>query len=192
MLIYDETHTQVMGPGGLSRQRQLEPDVVSMGKSIAAGIPLGAYGMSETLAAVLDGGPTPAAHGHPPVATGGTLFGNPLSMAAARVTLGTVLDDAAYKHSQRMGAHLAQGIEQAIQTAGLPWSMLHLGPRAGVSFGPARPRNALDAYKVSDLLLSHTMWIYLANRGIWDAIIGAGPTCSIPPARKTLIATSTR
>jgi hypothetical protein len=24
------------------------------------------------------------------------------------------------------------------------------------------------------------MRVYLANRGVWDAIVGAGPTCSVP------------
>ena len=37
LLGYDETHTQVVGPGGLTRTWSLEPDVVTVGKSIAGG-----------------------------------------------------------------------------------------------------------------------------------------------------------
>jgi glutamate-1-semialdehyde 2,1-aminomutase len=178
VLAYDETHTQVTGPGGLTRGWGLEPDVVTMGKSIAGGIPLGAYGMSEPLADVF-GGPVAAFDGHPPVASGGTLFGNPLSMAASRAALSAVLTDEAYAHSQRLGARLADGIQAAIQTAGLPWIEHRLGPRSGVTFAPELPRNALEAYAVRDVQLMHTMWTYLANRGVWDALIGAGPTCSV-------------
>ncbi|TMK45593.1 MAG: aminotransferase class III-fold pyridoxal phosphate-dependent enzyme, partial [Actinobacteria bacterium] len=52
VLAYDETHTLVCGPGGLTTIWNLEPDAVSLGKSIAAGVPIGAYGMSEELASV--------------------------------------------------------------------------------------------------------------------------------------------
>ena len=53
LLAYDETHTQVVGPGGLTRRWGLASDFVTVGKSIAGGIPLGAYGMTEEVAAVL-------------------------------------------------------------------------------------------------------------------------------------------
>ena len=45
LLALDETHTQVFGPGGLTAQWNLDPDFVSAGKSIAAGVPFGAWGM---------------------------------------------------------------------------------------------------------------------------------------------------
>jgi glutamate-1-semialdehyde 2,1-aminomutase len=60
-----------------------------MGKSISSGIPLGAYGMTATVARVLQS--RPSASFADVVATGGTLFANALSMAAARVTLAEVL-----------------------------------------------------------------------------------------------------
>ena len=50
LLCYDETHTQVVGPGGLTAMWSLQPDIVSIGKSIAGGVPLGAYGMTDEVA----------------------------------------------------------------------------------------------------------------------------------------------
>ena len=90
LLCYDETHTQVVGPGGLTAMWGLEPDLVSIGKSIAGGVPLGAYGMTDEVAETLR---RPAGRDDEKrvVATGGTLFGNPLSMAAAKATMGEVL-----------------------------------------------------------------------------------------------------
>jgi glutamate-1-semialdehyde 2,1-aminomutase len=179
VLAYDETHTQVVGPGGLTQAWELDPDVVTIGKSIAGGVPLGAYGMTEAVADVLDR-PAGRYDEKEAVATGGTLFGNPLSMAAARATMGEVLTDDAYANTQVLGARLADGIEKAIRGAGLPWTTHRFWPRSGVTFAPSMPRNALEAFAARDILLSLTTRVYLANRGVWEAIVGAGPTCSVP------------
>jgi glutamate-1-semialdehyde 2,1-aminomutase len=111
LLIIDETHTLVSGRGSLTRHWGLQPDVLVIGKSIASGIPLGAYGMSSAVAGVLEHDPT-SSFGED-VATGGTLFGNALSLAAARVTLEQVLTDEVYEHAAALGAQLADGIDGA-------------------------------------------------------------------------------
>ena len=179
LLAYDETHTHVVGPGGLTRIWSLEPDVVTIGKSIAGGVPLGAYGMTEAVADVLQR-PDGRFDEKEAVATGGTLFGNPLSMAAARATLGAVLTDDAYIHTHVLGTRLADGIEKSIRDAGLPWTTHRFWPRSGVTFGTAMPRNALEAYATKDIPLALLIRVYLANRGVWEAIVGAGPTCPVP------------
>ena len=71
LLVIDETHTLVAGPGGLTAHWGLEPDLVVLGKAISGGIPLGAYGMTAPVASVLERrSPTPWGE---TVATGGTL-----------------------------------------------------------------------------------------------------------------------
>ena len=50
LLINDETHTFSAGPGGCTRAWSLDPDIVTIGKSIAGGIPAGAYGLSAAWA----------------------------------------------------------------------------------------------------------------------------------------------
>jgi glutamate-1-semialdehyde aminotransferase len=178
LLAYDETHTQVVGPGGLTRQWGLECDFVTVGKSIAAGIPLGAYGMTHEVAEVLQR-PGGRDEDKPQVAVGGTLFGNPLSMAAARATMSEVLTDAAYAHSQRLGARLADGIEKLVDGSSLAWTTHRFWPRSGLSFTPQLPRTSAEALANLDVPLRRLMRVYLANRGVWDAIVGAGPTCSV-------------
>jgi glutamate-1-semialdehyde 2,1-aminomutase len=177
-LAYDETHTQVVGPGGLCRQWGLAPDVVTIGKSIAAGIPLGAYGLTAEAAAVLQR-PGGRDEDKPQVAVGGTLFGNPVSMAAARATMSDVLSADAYAHSQRLGTRLADGLSQVVTATGLPWTTHRFWPRSGLSFSPTMPRTASEARQDLDVPLRRLLRIYLANRGVWDAIVGAGPTCSV-------------
>src|SRR5262249_39703300 len=50
LLLIDETHTLSAGPGGCTQAWGLEPDIVTLGKSIAGGIPIGAYGLTDELA----------------------------------------------------------------------------------------------------------------------------------------------
>jgi glutamate-1-semialdehyde 2,1-aminomutase len=178
LLAYDETHTQVVGPGGLTALWSLTPDFVTVGKSIAAGIPLGAYGMTPEVAEVLQR-PGGRDEDKPQVAVGGTLFGNPVSMAAARATMGEVLMAEAYAHSQRLGGRLADGLASIVTESGVAWTTHRFWPRSGLSFSPTMPRNAAEALASLDVPLRRLMRVYLANRGVWDAIVGAGPTCSV-------------
>jgi glutamate-1-semialdehyde 2,1-aminomutase len=171
LLALDETHTHVVGPGGATGLWGLRPDVVTIGKAVAGGVPMGAYGVTAELAEYLD-----AARN---TATGGTLFGNPLSAAAARAALTEVLVPEAYAHTTALGTELADGIEAAIGASGLPWTAIRLGPRSGQWYGP-EPRTGTDAYLISDGDLTRLMRIWLANRGIWEALPGAGPTVPVP------------
>jgi glutamate-1-semialdehyde 2,1-aminomutase len=114
------------------------------------------------------------------VATGGTLFANPLSMAASRATLGEVLTYAAYEHTSALGARLADGLEAAVARVGLPWSVHRMFARSGVVYGPTLPRNALEAKQLQDPPFTALWRLFLANRGVWEAIPGAGPTAAVP------------
>ena len=174
LLAIDETHTHVAGPGGATGLWHLEPDIVTIGKAVAGGLPMGAYGVTAELGEHLD-----AARN---IATGGTLFGNPLSAAAAQAALTEVLVPGAYRHTTELGGELADGIEQAIGAAGLPWTVIRFGPRSGQWYGP-RPRTGAEAYALTDGQLTRLLRIWLANRGIWDALPGAGPTVPVPATR---------
>jgi glutamate-1-semialdehyde 2,1-aminomutase len=177
VLAIDETHTHVVGHGGATARFGLTPDIVTIGKSIAGGVPLGAYGMIEPLAREIE------VTGKRLVATGGTLFGNPLSMAAARAVLTRVLTPAAYEHTTAIGTRLADGIETAIRAARLPWTAQRFGPRSGHWYGP-EPKTGQGALALRDPLLTKTQRLWMANRGVWEAIPGAGPTMAVP-ARDT-------
>ena len=176
LLVIDETHTLVAGPGGLTARWGLQPDLLVLGKSISGGIPLGAYGMTERVAAVLD---DPDAAWGESVATGGTLFGNALSLAAARVTLEQVLTDQAYAHAAALGGKLADGIEATAAANGFDWRAHRLYNRSGYTHGPYLPSNAADARDSFDAELFNIQRIYMANRGIWEAIDSAGPAAGI-------------
>lgn len=177
LVLLDETHTQVCGPGGLTGRWGLEPDLVTLGKSAAGGIPFGAWGMGDDLAAVFER-PDPT-DPHAEIASGGTLFANALSMAAARAALGEVLTDDAYERTAILGARLADGIEVAAADAGLPWVAHRLYPRSGIAHGGTLPRNADEARQGFRRDLADLQRVCLANRGVWEAIYSAGPCVGI-------------
>jgi glutamate-1-semialdehyde 2,1-aminomutase len=171
LLAIDETHTHVVGPGGATGDWGLDPDVITIGKAVAGGVPMGAYGVTAVLGEEL----LAARH----VATGGTLFGNPLSAAAAKAALTEVLVADAYQHTDTLGAKLAEGIQAAVSSSGLPWTVIRFGPRSGQWYGP-RPRTGQEAFSLVDEDLTRLLRIWLANRGVWEALAGAGPTVPVP------------
>jgi glutamate-1-semialdehyde 2,1-aminomutase len=171
LLAIDETHTHVVGEHGATGRFGLDPDIVTIGKAVAGGIPMGAWGMTPTLA--------DEARPERNVATGGTLFGNALSAAAAKAALTEVLVPEAYVHAAGLGETLATGIEAAIAEAALPWTVIRFGPRSGQWYGP-EPRTGADAFDLTDDLLTASLRIWMANRGIWEALPGAGPTIPVP------------
>ena len=75
--------------------------------------------------------------------------------------------------------HSAPGIETAIRGAGLPWTAQRFGPRSGHWYGP-EPKTGLQALALRDRALTATQRIWMANRGVWEALPGAGPTMAVP------------
>ncbi len=142
LLINDETHTFSAGPGGCTRAWNLDPDIVTIGKSIAGGIPAGAYGLSEALAdrILADAGADIEDVG----GVGGTLAGNALSVAAMRATLEHVLTDAAFDSMIGVAGQFTAGIQDVITSRGLPWTITQLGARAEYRFCPAPPRQGAN------------------------------------------------
>jgi glutamate-1-semialdehyde 2,1-aminomutase len=173
-LVYDETHTLAAAFGGLTRLWDLRPDAMTLGKGIAGGLPIGTYGLSDELAHVATGG-----DGREEVASGGTIFGYPLGMAVALAFLTEVLTEEAYDRAAVLGARLADGIDAAIAAHGVDWRAQRLRNRSGITHAPVLPRNAGEARQTFDKDLYNLQRVYLANRGIWDAIDSAGPAVSL-------------
>jgi glutamate-1-semialdehyde 2,1-aminomutase len=163
-LINDETHTFSAGPGGATAAWGLEPDVLTIGKAIGGGIPVGAYGLSATLAEELIGRSDLDLVDMGGV--GGTLAGNPVSMAATRATLEEVLTDAAFAGMIDTASAFAEGIRKIIGTYALPWSVSQLGARAEYRFADPPPRTGTESAARSDPGLDDFLHLYLANRGI--------------------------
>jgi glutamate-1-semialdehyde aminotransferase len=178
LLIIDEAHTNVCAFGGLSSEWRLEPDILTVCKAIGGGIPIGAYGMTEDVATILESQPAsdrPNFATAAVVATGGTLFGNALSMATARCTLERVMTKEAHQRANNIGDRLADGIQKSIEKHDFSWSAIRFYCRSGYFFTPDLPANARQMQASENLPLRQLMRLYLANRGVWEAIYSASP-----------------
>lgn len=182
LLGLDETHTLVSAYGGLVREWSLEPDFLTVGKSIAAGVPLAAYGMTEDVARHIAQPETAydvSGETVPEVATGGTLFANALSMAAGKAALEDVLTEEAFARTTELGERMAEGLEAAIGEAGLPWSVARLYAHAGYVFAPKPPRTGAESRAADHPELRALMRVYMANRGVWEAGWWRAPAVSV-------------
>ena len=182
LLAVDETHTLVTAYAGLARSWGLRPDLLTVGKSIAAGVPLGAYGMTDELAALLAAPDesyvvSGAAVGE--LATGGTLFANALSLAAGRAALTEVLTEQAFARTAELGHRLAEGVRAAIEAHDLPWSVIQEGSHAYYTFVPDPPRDGAGSRDADDPDLRALIRVFMANRGVWESGWWLGPTVSV-------------
>jgi glutamate-1-semialdehyde 2,1-aminomutase len=164
LLIIDETHTLCAGPGGYTRAYDLEPDMLTIGKAIGGGIPCGAYGLSEKVAAQVMDHVDPEKVGVG--GGGGTLAANILSLAAMRATLDEVLTEAAFTRMIALGARYEQGVTGVIEEFDIPWHAVRIGCRVEYLFVRERPRNGAGAAAVKDGDLDAFMHLYALNRGI--------------------------
>ena len=163
LLIIDETHTICAGPGGYTAAFGLDPDILTIGKPIAGGVPMAAWGLSAELAeragAMFMSDDTDVS------GVGGTLAGNALSLAAAQATLSTTLTAADYEHTIALATRWTAGVAEVIERAGLAWHVQQLGCRAEYWFCPP-PRNGGQAAAAVDHDLDAFMHLWCMNRGV--------------------------
>ncbi len=164
ILIIDETHTICTGPGGYTAAKGLKPDMLTIGKAIASGIPSAVYGMSEDLAEkAIDsidlehcdvGG------------IGGTLAGNALTMAAMRATLDNVLTQEFFNRNIPLASRFNEGVQNVIKEFDLPWNSTQLGCRTEYWFRKKPAENGAQAAAACDFELEQYMHLATLNRGI--------------------------
>ena len=163
LLIIDETHTISVGPGGMTKQLGLKPDFFTIGKALAAGIPVGTFGMTQAVADAIKaqieiekidtGG------------IGGTLAGNILALAAMRATLTDVLTEANFKKMIELGDRWSDGVDAAIKEFDLDWHCNRLGARGEYIFKGKAPRTGKEAADSGDFALEQYIHLRLLNDG---------------------------
>jgi glutamate-1-semialdehyde 2,1-aminomutase len=164
VLIIDETHTFSAGPGGCTAAWGLEPDMVTIGKAIAGGVPTGALGVADAIAGRLLADPD--ADLEDVGGIGGTLAGNALSLAATRAALTEVLTAAAFEHATGVATRLREGIERVMVDHDRPWHAVQLGTRVEYRFAATPPRNGTESHGMDQPELERYLHLHALNRGV--------------------------
>jgi glutamate-1-semialdehyde 2,1-aminomutase len=99
------------------------------------------------------------------VAQMGTFNGNPLTMAASKVTLLEILDAAGYAHFDALAETLQGGLDEVIAEHELPFHVITLAARGGITYRAERVRNYRDYLEI-DKSLAYLSWLYQCNRGV--------------------------
>jgi glutamate-1-semialdehyde aminotransferase len=162
--VIDETHTICCGIGGYTAEHGLRPDMITMGKPLASGVPAAAFGISQyvsdrVMERILSDGTDESG-------LGGTLTGNALAAAAMRATLEKVMTRQAFKKMIPLAERFEKGAYGVISDRGLPWHVTRLGVRVEYHFSPTAPRNGAEADASKDAELEKLLHLMLLNRGI--------------------------
>ena len=121
LLVVDEIVCFRLSHAGAHPLWDLEPDLVTLGKIIGGGLPIGAVTGRRDIMAMFDVRPGKAAVPH-----GGTFTANPVTMAAGLASL-QQLDQAAYDHLNGLGERLRQRVADAIAGTGVPAQVTGMG-----------------------------------------------------------------
>ncbi|MFY9717618.1 MAG: aspartate aminotransferase family protein [Thermoplasmata archaeon] len=163
LLIFDEIKTGAKYPHGAAGRIGVRPDLMTLGKSIACGVPLSAIAARP---GILDEvGPRKVAHA-------GTYNSNPLAMVACLASLDHVLTDAALERSTDLCTTLAQGYRKIFDTAGVVASVAADGVSGTVYFSDHPVRNWREFLTV-DGDRSMLYYYLCLNRGLIPS--GMGP-----------------
>ena len=157
LLILDEVKTGITaGYGGATRHFGIEPDLVTLAKSIGGGFPVGAFGGRQELMDLITVGR---------VLHLGTYNGNPLVMAASKAVLTEACAAGPTAAAIARNDALVDACQAIIDRTGLPAHTVRFGAKGCVTWSRRRVRNYRD-YKATDFDLAFAQWIHGINRGI--------------------------
>lgn len=127
LLIFDEVISGFrVGFEGAAGYYDIRPDIVTYGKIIGGGMPVGAYGASaEIMSHVAPDGP---------VYQAGTLSGNPVAMAAGKATLQQLLKPNVYEELERKTNQLVNHIQSHVDRRGFEVQVAHVGSIIWIAF----------------------------------------------------------
>ena len=128
VLIFDEVMTGFrLAPGGAQEYLGIDADLVTLGKIIGAGMPVGAYGgKKEIMDQVAPVGP---------VYQAGTLSGNPIAMISGLTLLKELKSNPAiYTELDKTCADLASGLSAVCEEAGIAYQINRAGSMISLHF----------------------------------------------------------
>ena len=159
LLIFDEVITGFrLAFGGAAEYFGIVPDMVTYGKIIGAGMPVGAYGGRREIMEMV----SPAG----PVYQAGTLSGNPIAMAAGLTQLKYLYEhQEIYKELEKNGEKLYGGIKKILEEAGSPYHVNFVSSLGSLFFASEDVVDYTSA-KLSDTKAFADYFLYMLNNGV--------------------------
>ena len=162
LLIFDEVMTGFrLAKGGVQELLNVKADIVTFGKVIGGGLPVGAFAARAEIMNYL------APLG--PVYQAGTLSGNPLAMAAGLAMLKALNEDeAVFQRLSEKTIYLENGIQKALLTNGIDFTINRIGSMISVHFD-AEPVVDFQSAAKGDNETFKKFFHGLLNEGIYIA-----------------------
>ena len=156
ILIFDEVKTGLTaGAHGASARLGVQPDLITLAKSIGGGLPLAAFGGKKKYMDYVTNGK---------MAHFGTFNGNPLAMAGVRA-IDRICTDEAMEAAEAFNFQALTRISAIIDEYELPAHTVGFGVKGCVTWSTTPVRNYRD-YKATDFGIAEAHWFFSLNRGI--------------------------
>jgi glutamate-1-semialdehyde 2,1-aminomutase len=156
VLIFDEVKTGLTaGARGASVRLGVQPDLITLAKSIGGGVPLAAFGGKKKYMDFVTNGK---------MAHFGTFNGNPLAMAGIRA-IDRICTDEALAAAETLNQQALDRISAIIEEYQLPAHTVGFGVKGCVTWSTTPVRNYRD-YKATDFGIAEAHWLFALNRGI--------------------------
>jgi glutamate-1-semialdehyde 2,1-aminomutase len=128
VLVFDEVMTGFrLSPNGFLGLTAVQPDILTFGKIIGGGLPVGAYAArTEIMSQISPMGP---------VYQAGTLSGNPLAIAAGMATLKQLENETVYQVLELQAAKLESGLRECFEKSDIPFTINRIGSMMTLFFG---------------------------------------------------------
>jgi len=162
LLIFDEVMTGFrVAPGGAQDRYGIRADLITLGKVIGGGMPVGAFGgradIMEHIAPI------------GPVYQAGTLSGNPVAMAAGLASLKLLDNKTIYSQLYRRTEQLTKGLQQVAETAGIPLTTNHVGSMFGFFFTEEKTISNYQQVMACDTELFNRFFHGMLAEGVYFA-----------------------
>ena len=156
VLIFDEVKTGLTaGPQGAAQRLGVQPDLITLAKSIGGGVPVAAFGgKKKFMDAVTDGR----------MAHFGTFNGNPLAMAGVRA-IDKICNAETLGVAEGFNMQALNRISEIISEYELPAHTVGFGVKGCITWSTTPVRNYRD-YKATDFKIAELSWLWSINRGI--------------------------
>lgn len=160
LFIFDEVMTGFrLAKGGAQERLRIEADLVTYGKVIGAGMPVGAFGGKREYMEVV----SPLGN----VYQAGTLSGNPIAMIAGYTLLSTLhAQPRLLKEIEDKTIYLKEGLDKVLAASGTPYVINQLGSMISIHFSERPVRDFASAAAANNQLFNKFFHAML-NRGVY-------------------------